>query len=79
MMGLSAVFKGERLSVYHSVYPNVAKIPYRRVGCAHQKALNLTVEGGRTAHPAPKHKNQPMVRSSITIPIPIYPLFHLQP
>jgi hypothetical protein len=33
---------------------NVAKIPYRRVGCAHQIALNRTVEGG---HSPPYTKN----------------------
>jgi len=37
------------------INPNVAKIPYRRVGCAHQIALNLTVEGG---HSPPYTKNR---------------------
>jgi len=35
-------------------FPNVANISYRRVGCAHQLALNLTVEGG---HSPPYNKN----------------------
>ena len=29
-------------------YSNAAKILYRRVGCAHQLALNLNVEGGHS-------------------------------
>jgi len=28
--------------------PNVAKIPYPRVGCAHQTSLILSVKGGRS-------------------------------
>jgi hypothetical protein len=35
------------------VYPNVAKIPYRRVGCAHQISLISSVKGGQ-AHPTLK-------------------------
>ena len=30
------------------VYPNVAKIPYRRVGCAHQISLISFVKGGHS-------------------------------
>jgi hypothetical protein len=30
------------------VYPNVAKIPYRRVGCAHQSSMISSVKGGRS-------------------------------
>ncbi|CAB1068836.1 hypothetical protein D1AOALGA4SA_482 [Olavius algarvensis Delta 1 endosymbiont] len=36
------------------IYLNVAEIPNRRVGCAHQFALNLTIEGG---HSPPYNKN----------------------
>ena len=32
----------------HIVNPNVAIVSCRRVGCAHQIALNLTIEGGHS-------------------------------
>ncbi|CAB1082090.1 hypothetical protein D1AOALGA4SA_9728 [Olavius algarvensis Delta 1 endosymbiont] len=37
-----------------SLNPNIVKISNCRVGCAHQKALNLKVEGG---HSPPYNKN----------------------
>jgi hypothetical protein len=32
----------------YTLYPNVAKIPYRRVGCAHQISLISSVKGGQS-------------------------------
>ena len=35
-------------SVFLTVTPNAARIPYRRVGCAHQTSLISSVKGGQS-------------------------------